>query len=219
MGWKGFDFGDQVNKLKEPERWFGIFCEAVASMLFVMVAANAGDAASPWNWAISFVVISCVFSGSHINSWITFYKAFVGDMCPIQALFFLGAQFLGVYVAHHFGGALGMNQDSLEGVAFEVSNWQDGLQEFIAVSVFLFCYLHANSERYAGDMPKNLFVLFAVGVTFMVNGNTAFTFSRFFQSQAAIGACGPSVLWGVVACILMHVKMVLMGFEKGWFWE
>jgi len=217
MGWKDMDIKAGFMRFKEPAELFKVFSEVVASMLFIMVAVNGG--ASVYSWGISFVVVSCVFAGSHINSWITFYKMFCGKMCPVQAIFYIGAQALGAFVAGKLSGALGMTADSVAKVGFEIGAWKSGLHEFIAISVFLWCYSHVNSDRFAGDMPANVFTLLTVAVVFMFNANTAFSFSRFFVDMASIQACGPSLLWGAIACIMTHVKHVLCGFEDKWFFE
>lgn len=217
MGWKDADFGAGFARFKEPAELVKVATEVVASMLFIMVATAGG--ANVWSWGVSFVVVGCVFAGCHINSWITFYKMFCGKMCPVQAIFYIGAQMLGAFLAGQLSGALGMAVDDVSGTAFAIDDWKSGLQEFITVAFFLWCFAHANSDRFAGDMPKNLFVLFAVAVAFMFNADTVFTFSRCFAGMDAIKACGPSLLWGAVACVMTHVKMVLMGFEDKWLWE
>jgi len=217
MGWKDMDVSAGFMRFKEPAEIVKVATEAVASLLFIMVATAGG--ATVWSWGVSFVVVGCVFAGCHINSWITFYKMFCGKMCPVQALFYIGAQMLGAFLAGKLSAALGMAVDSVAGTAFAIDNWQAGLQECIAISLFLWCFCHANSERFAGDMPKNIFVLLVVAVVFMFNANTVFSFSRCFMSMDSIKACGPSMLWGAVACIMTHVKLVMMGFEDKFFFQ
>lgn len=143
-------------------------------------------------------------------------------MDPVKGLLYLGAQFLGVFVAFKLAGVLGAGDDHMaqdnaaKFLGADFSKWRGGIKEAIAISVFLWCWLH---EGETGDMPKTIFKLLAVAVVFMFHKETVFSFSRYFQSAAAIQTCGPYFVWGLVATILTHVKRVLCGFEDKWFFQ
>merc|ERR1719498_854096 len=76
---------------------------------------------------------------------------------------FLGAQFLGAYVAFHLAGALNIEKDSH--TCFNLDSWKDGIKEALAVCFFLWTYNHANKSDDVG-IPKNLFLIAAIGASF-----------------------------------------------------
>lgn len=200
------------------DHWVQLIKEFAGSMILILVATQATSFTGGFNWAVSYVVLSIVFGDAHhFNSFVTFYKAFTGGMCCVQGLFYLGAQFLGAFVAGHLGGALGISVGDVN--SFEVGDWQNGLQEFIAVSLFLWTFNHAASGKLGDSMPKGIFLIASIGVCFMFRSDFVFSYHRCFASKAAITASGATALWGAVACIVTHVKAKLMGVEDKWFFE
>jgi len=194
--------------------WTQVFKEFVGSMLVILVASQSG--LDGWGWAISFVVMNIIFEGkNHLNSWITIYRGFTGACCCVQAIMFLGAQFLGAYVAFHLAGALNIEKDSH--TCFNLDSWKDGIKEALAVCFFLWTYNHANKSDDVG-MPKNVFLIAAIGASFFLNATQVFSYNRVFTGDESISDSGAVLLWGVVAVIVTHVKSVLVLGDK-WFWE
>jgi hypothetical protein len=115
------------------------------------------------------------------------------------------------------GEALSVNADTV--ATFEINDWQSGLQEFIAVSIFLWTYNHASSGKLGDSMPKGIFMIASIAVCFMFRSDFVFSYHRVFQNKATIAASGATALWGVVACITTHVKAKLMELEDKWFFE
>lgn len=222
----GRDFAKGLQEYTSGDKalaaWTQVVKEFAGSMILILVAAQAGLAGG-FNWAISFVVLSIVFGGEHhFNSFVTFYKCFVGSMCCVKGLMYLGAQFLGAFVAGKLGTALLGEAYKADTVAhFDIGNWQSGLQLFIAVSIFLWTYQHATSEesKVGDSMPRGIFLIASIAMCFMFQEDFVFSFHRCFQSQDTIKASGATALWGVVACIVTHVKAKLMGVEDKWFFE
>lgn len=210
-GFEKYFKGDNV-----CDNWVQLIKEFAGSMILILVASSA-SLTGGFNWAVSYVVLSILFEGHHFNSFVTFYRAFTGGMCCVQALFYLGAQFLGGFVAGHLGGALGVASDSFS--SFEISDWQNGVQEMIAVSLFLWTFNHASSGKVGDHMSKGIFMIASIAVVFMFRANFVFSYHRCFQSMDTVKASGAVALWGVAACICTHVKAKLMGVEDKWFWE
>jgi len=210
-GFEKYFKGDKV-----ADAWVQLIKEFAGSMILILVASSA-SLAGGFNWAVSYVVLSILFEGHHFNSFVTFYKAFTGSMCCVQGLFFLGAQFLGGFVAGHLGGALGVKADSVG--SFEINDWQNGVQEAIAVCLFLWTFNHACTGKVGDHMSKGIFMIASIAVVFMFREDFVFSYHRCFQSMESVKASGAVALWGVVACIVTHVKAKFMGVEDKWFWE
>jgi len=212
-GFEKYFKGDKV-----VENWVQLVKEFAGSMILILVASSA-SLNGGFNWAVSYVVLSILFEGHHFNSFVTFYKAFTGSMCCVQGLFYLGAQFLGGFVAGHLGGALGVEPDDISKVSFEINQWRNGVQTMIAVSLFLWTFQHACSGKVGDHMSKGIFMIASIAVVFMFQANFVFSYHRCFQSLETVKASGGIALWGVVACIFNHVKSKFMGVEDKWFWE
>lgn len=211
-GFEKYFKGDNV-----VDAWVQLIREFAGSMVLILVASSA-SLSGGFNWAVSYVVLSILFGKDHhFNSFITFYRAFVGDMCCVQAVFYLGAQFLGGFCAGHLGGALKIEGDKF--TSFEITDVQNGVQEMIAVSLFLWTFNHAQSGKLGEQMSKGLFMIASIAVVFMFRANFVFSYHRCFQSLDTIKGSGAVALWGVAACIVTHVKAKLMDQEKNWFWE
>lgn len=211
-GFEKYFKGDKV-----VDAWVQLIKEFAGSMILVLVASKAGALGNGFNWAVSYVVLSILFEGHHFNSFVTFYKAFTGSMCCVQGLFFLGAQFLGGYVAGHLGGALGVDADKFE--SFKLGDYQSGIQEAIAVMLFLWTFNHACSGKVGDHMSKGIFMIASIAVVFMFRNKFIFSYHRCFQSMETVRNSGAIALWGAAACIVTHVKSKLMGVEDKWFWE
>lgn len=200
------------------EHWTTIIKEFVGSMVLILVASNTGLAGG-FNWAISFVVLSIVMGEKHsMNSFLTFYRGFTGVDSIVETLTFLGAQFLGGFVAGHLGGAIGQTADVISG-SFGIGEWQNGLRQFFAISIFLWTMNHANSGKLGDNMPKGIFMIAAIAVCFMFDGDFIFSYHRCFMNMDSIAATWSIALWGAAACIFTHVKAKLMGVEENWFFE
>jgi hypothetical protein len=210
-GFEKYFKGDNV-----VDAWVQLVKEFAGSMILILVASGAG-LANGFNWAVSYVVLSILFEGHHFNSFVTFYRAFTGSMCCVQGLFFLGAQFLGGYVAGHLGGALGVDADSVS--SFEINDIKNGVQTAIAVCLFLWTFNHACTGKVGDHMSKGIFMIASIAVVFMFQADFVFSYHRCFQSMDTVKASGAVALWGAVACIVTHVKSKLMGVEDKWFWE
>jgi hypothetical protein len=224
--WKT-SFKPDVEGYKGATPYMALFYEIIASALFIIIGTNgSSELNGALQWAVAFVVVTIVFKDSHVNSWITFYKIFVGQENLIHGLMLIGAQFFGAFIAASISKPFGLSADltlpegseDTIGTFFEIGNWQTGLKECICLSIFLWCWLHAQGGN-TGDMPKQIFLLLVVTVTFLFFPDTAFTFSRYFGSAANIVKCGPYVLWGFVAVVTTHVKRVLVGLEGRWFFQ
>lgn len=211
-GFEQYFKGDKV-----VDAWVQLIKEFAGSMILILVASSA-SLGNGFNWAVSYVVLSILFEGHHFNSFVTFYKAFTGSMCCVKGLFFLGAQFLGGYVAGHLGGALGVSADA-SNLGFALNDWQAGVRQAIAVVLFLWTFNHACSGKVGDHMSKGIFMIASIAVVFMFNAGFVFSYHRCFQSMDTIKASGAVALWGAVACIVTHVKSKFMGVEDKWFWE
>jgi len=199
------------------DNWVKLIKEFAGSMILILVASSA-SLAGGFNWAVSFVVLRILFADHDFNSFVTFYKAFVGTTENIvEAILTLGAQFLGGFVAGHLGGALGVKADSFS--SFEVNDWQNGIQEAIAVMLFLWTFNHAEGNKLGDKMQKGLFTIAAIAVVFMFRADFIFSYHRCFQSLDSVKSSGAIALWGAVACIVTHVKAKLMGVEDKWFYQ
>jgi len=218
MTWKE-NATPEVEAFKGPSAYVELFKEIVASALFIIIGSNGSTATSNgWSWAIAFVVVRIVFSGSHVNSWLTIYNMFIGKANLFKGLLFLGAQFFGAFIAASLAGPLDLKQDVV--ASFAIGEWAAGLKEFIALSLFLWCFLHgADKDTDVSPMPIAIFNILTVAVTFFFSSTTVFSLSRCFMSAAAIKACWPYLIWGFAAVVVTHVKRALCGFEDRWFWE
>jgi len=216
----GRDFGKGLSNYtgdNAQAAWTQLIKEFAASMVLILVASNTGLDGG-FNWAISYVVLSIVMGEAHhMNSFVTFYKAFTGSMCCVQAVFYLGAQFLGGFVAGHLGGALEQEADIVK--AFAIGDWQSGLRQFFAIGIFLWTVNHANSGKLGDNMPKGIFLIAAVAVCFMFDAKFVFSYHRCFINLETISTTWSIALWGAAACVFTHVKSKLMGVEDKWFFE
>lgn len=218
MGWQKTHQPD-FDSFKEAKGYMSLFCEIIASCLFILIGSNGGkDIHSGFSWGIAFVVVRIVFSGAHVNSWITFYKIFTGQENLITGLFTFGAQFLGAFIAQCITAETKFNLTEDKLVPFKIAEWQSGLKEMIALSLFLWCWLHSEAGN-TGAMPKSIFMILAVAVTFFFCNDTTFTMSRCFGTSTNILAMGPYVLWGFVAVVTTHVKRRILGLETRWFFQ
>jgi len=212
-----FNFGKYFSGDSAQAAWTQVIKEFVASMVLILVATNTGLNGG-FNWAISYVVLSIVMGEEHhMNSFITFYKAFADNLCCVKAVMYLGAQFLGGFVAGHLGGALEQNPDSVS--AFAIGEWQAGLRQFFAISIFLWTINHANSGKLGDAMPKGIFMIAAIAVCFMFDAGFVFSYHRCFMNMETITTTWSIALWGAAACIFTHVKSKMMDVEDKWFFE
>jgi len=200
------------------DKWCQVFKEFVGSMLVVLVASQSSDAGfGAFRWGIAFVVMSILCGKDHhLNSWVTLYRLFTGAMCNFQAVLYLGAQFLGAFVAAKLAGALSISADSY--TSFDSGKWRDGIQEAIAIHLFLWMFNHARSDKDTG-MPRNIFLIAATGVCFFFHANFNFSYNRVFTSCESITASWALLCWGLLAVVVTHVKAKLCNVESKWFWE
>lgn len=212
------NFSKYFNAKDAQDKWTQVIKEFVASMVLILVASNT-ELAGGFNWAITYVVLSIVMGQDHhMNSFVTFYRTFTGQMCNVQGVLYLGAQFLGGFVAGHLGGALSQNADVVNG-NFAIGEWQTGLRQFFAISIFLWTMNHANSKKLGNNMPKGIFMIAAIAVCFMFDADFVFSYHRCFMNMDTIAATWSIALWGAAACIFTHVKSKMMGVEDEWFFE
>jgi len=220
------NFSKYFNAKDAQDKWTQVIKEFVASMVLILVASNT-ELAGGFNWAITYVVLSIVMglnkegeAAHHMNSFVTFYKAFTGKMCVVKGVMYLGAQFLGGFVAGHLGGALSQNADVVNG-DFAIGEWQTGLRQFFAISIFLWTMNHANHKdnKLGNNMPKGIFMIAAIAVCFMFDADFVFSYHRCFMNMDTIAATWSIALWGAAACIFTHVKSKMMGVEDEWFFE
>jgi len=214
------NFSKYFNAKDAQDKWTQVIKEFVASMVLILVASNT-ELAGGFNWAITYVVLSIVMGKDHhMNSFVTFYRTFTGQMCNVQGVLYLGAQFLGGFVAGHLGGALSQNADVVNG-DFAIGEWQTGLRQFFAISIFLWTMNHANHKdnKLGNNMPKGIFMIAAIAVCFMFDADFVFSYHRCFMNMDTIAATWSLALWGAAACIFTHVKSKMMGVEDEWFFE
>merc|ERR1711964_965836 len=114
---------DSVTRFQKPSKLWEVLTEFLGSMTMIMLASQAP---SIWSWGISYLVVSTVLSGTHLNSWITFYKMVTGSMDAVLAVMLFGAQFLGAFVAFHLSEWVNMSQDTLPNSGWAITDWKAG---------------------------------------------------------------------------------------------
>jgi hypothetical protein len=179
---EGFSFPKfkfDLEQLSTKDFWCAWIKEFLATLLFsVGVAAFGGN---PLAWGLSYLTFSCLFSGAHILSPLTF-QATMSSGNLISGLFTFAAQAMATNLAccSDFQSWTGISNDfSATGFAFSDLFGSVAVFEFVTVMIYFFL-----QNKGCGDaLPTWFFKTMLVTSVFWMNKDAIFTPARIWTGE------------------------------------
>lgn len=188
-----------------------MFNEFLGTVLWFLLSRQAD---SPWAVGVTYVVISAgMGEGCHLFTPWTLYRTLTAGMGPIQGFLWISMQLLGAYVSGLLYTALKLTEKPVDAGTSEWE-WAGGFYQFFGIIFILHAFWMANHDSLkesTSGMNKTFMIIFAFAVASwfgVKDGNL--NFAQFFQDCSKIASCWFTVVWTLIAAIVMHFKMAML---------